>query len=119
MLSLKMSSYLDADMPWEDVFNPVTGKTIQRKHFLKDSDTGMEVMVVRYPTGTITPKHTHPCAHGLYVLSGKLYTHEGLFGPGDFVWYPEGNVGEHGATDEGPVTLVFVTNKSFDISFVQ
>ncbi len=118
MQSLKMASYLDADMPWEDVFNPVTGKTIHRKYFLQDGDTGMEVMVVRYPTGVITPNHTHPCAHGLYVVSGKLYTHEGIYCPGDFVWYPEGLIGEHGATSEGPVTLVFMTNKPFDISFV-
>jgi quercetin dioxygenase-like cupin family protein len=118
MPPLKMTSYLDSNMPWEDVLNPVTGKTIQRKHFLQDADTGMEVMVVKYPTGVITPKHTHPCAHGLYVVSGKLYTHDGIYGPGDFVWYPEGVIGEHGATDDGPVTLVFMTNKPFDISFV-
>ena len=118
MPALKMSHYLDEEMPWEDVFNPVTGKTIQRKHFLKDPDTGMDVMVVRYPAGVFTPRHTHPCAHGLYVVSGKLYTHDGTYGPGDFVWYPEGMIGEHGATAEGPVTLVFMTNKPFDIKFV-
>jgi len=118
MHDLKMLAFKPDAMPWEDLVNPVTGKTFHRKHLLNDPDTGMEVMLVRYPTGVVTPKHTHPCAHGLYVVSGKLYTHDGLYDPGEFVWYPEGVVGEHGATHEGPVTLLFFTNKPFDILFV-
>ena len=118
MPPLKMASYLDADMPWEERLNSVTGKTFHRKYFLKDSDTGMEVMMVRYPAGVTTPKHTHACAHGLYVVSGTLYTQDRMYGPGDFVWYPAGAIGEHGATDEGPVTVLFMTNKPFAIAFV-
>ncbi len=113
-----MKAWLDKDIPWEDVYNPVTGKTIQRKHFLQDPDTGMEVMVVRYPAGVFTPPHTHPCAHGMFVISGHLRTHDGTYGPGDFVWYPQGNIGVHGATEDGPATLVFMTNKPFDLTFV-
>ena len=32
----------------------------------------MEVRLVRYPAGAINPSHTHPCAHGMYVLEGTL-----------------------------------------------
>jgi hypothetical protein len=31
------------------------------------------------------------------VLEGELVTHKGTFGPGSFVWFPEGEVMEHGA----------------------
>jgi hypothetical protein len=33
---------------------------------------------------------------------GTLKTHAGNFGPGSFVWFPEGMLMEHGATDDGP-----------------
>jgi quercetin dioxygenase-like cupin family protein len=29
--------------------------------------------------------HTHPCTHGIYVLEGTLVTHDGEYGPGNFV----------------------------------
>jgi quercetin dioxygenase-like cupin family protein len=77
----------------------------------------MEVRLVRYPAGFVNPLHTHHCAHGMYVLEGTLVTHEGHYGPGHFVWFPEGNVMEHGATAEQDVTVLFVTNKPFDIHF--
>jgi hypothetical protein len=54
----------------------------------------------------------------LYVLEGKLMTHAGTFGPGTFVWFPEGEVMEHGASTEGDVTVLFVTNKAFRIDYV-
>lgn len=36
---------------------------------------------------------------------------------GSFVWFPEGMLMEHGATDDGPVTTLFITNKPFDIRY--
>lgn len=118
MDDLKMLTLATATMPWEDLTNPVTGKIFHRKLLMEDSETGTTIMLVRYPAGTVTPWHRHSCAHGLYVLEGQLHTHEGPRGPGDFVWYPEGNIGEHGALTEEPVTLLFVTNKAFNIEFV-
>ena len=49
----------------------------------------------------------------MYVLEGTLVTHEGRYGPGSFVWFPEGLTMEHGATVEGDVTVLFITNKRF------
>src|SRR5947208_11685541 len=73
----------------------------------------MLVRLVRYPAGVINPEHTHPCGHGMYVLEGTLVTHNGAFGPGCFVWFPEGEVMEHGASADGDVVVVFVTNSRF------
>jgi quercetin dioxygenase-like cupin family protein len=53
----------------------------------------------------------------MYVLEGVLQTHEGTYGPGSFVWFPEGPVMEHGATADGDVTVVFITNKRFEIHY--
>lgn len=105
-------------MAWQEHLNPLTGQSIFRKELFSDPATGMMVRLVRYPAGVVTPAHTHPCGHGMYVLEGTLVTHKGRIGPGGFVWFPEGEVMEHGATAEGDVTVVFITNKPFRIDFV-
>jgi quercetin dioxygenase-like cupin family protein len=108
-----------ADMPWEERFNDKIGRALFRKELFSDPETGMMVRLVRYPAGVINPRHTHPCGHGMYVLEGRLVTHKGSYGPGSFVWFPEGEVMEHGASAEGDCTVVFITNKSFRIDYVE
>lgn len=104
-------------MPWEERFNDKIGRALLRKDLFTDPETGMVFRIVRYPAGVVNPWHTHSCAHGMYVLEGTLVTHSGRFGPGNFVWFPEGSVMEHGATAEGDVTVLFITNKPFDIHY--
>ena len=109
---------IDANqLPWEERFHEKVGKAIYRKELFTDSDTGMLVRLVRYPAGVMNPRHTHPCGHGMYVLEGRLVTHKGTYGPGSFVWFPEGETMEHGASAEADVVAVFVTNKPFRIDY--
>jgi quercetin dioxygenase-like cupin family protein len=105
--------------PWEERPNARIGKSLYRKELFIDPETGMEVRLVRYPAGIINPEHTHPCGHGMYVLEGRLVTHKGSFGPGTFVWFPEGEVMEHGASAEGDVVVLFLTNKPFRMDYVE
>lgn len=105
------------NIEWEPRFSEKLNTTLFRKNLVTDPDTGMEVRVVRYPAGVINVSHTHPCAHGMYVLEGVLQTHRGAYGPGHFVWFPEGQVMEHGATAAGDVTVLFITNKPFEIHY--
>ena len=105
------------ELPWEERPNERIGRSLYRKNLMEDPDTGMEVRLVRYPAGIINPSHTHPCAHGMYVLEGTLVTHSGAFGPGHFVWFPEGTVMEHGASADSDVTVLFITNKPFAIDY--
>jgi quercetin dioxygenase-like cupin family protein len=100
-------------MAWEESFNEKIGKSLFRKELFSEPETGMLVRLVRYPAGVINPSHTHPCGHGMYVLEGNLVTHKGTFGPGSFVWFPEGEVMEHGASPDADVVVVFITNKPF------
>jgi quercetin dioxygenase-like cupin family protein len=104
-------------MAWEESFNEKIGKSLFRKELFSEPETGMLVRLVRYPAGVINPSHTHPCGHGMYVLEGNLVTHKGTFGPGSFVWFPEGEVMEHGASPEADVVVVFITNKPFRIDY--
>ena len=114
----KTTLAVDANtLPWEERVIGKSGQPVYRKTLLEDPDTGMEIRLVRYPAGVLNPRHTHPCAHGMYVLEGTLVTHEGTYGPGSFVWFPEGVVMEHGATAEQDVTVVFITNKRFAIDY--
>lgn len=106
-----------AAQPWEERFNDKIGRALYRKNLIEDPETGMEVRLVRYPAGVVNPRHTHPCAHGMYVLEGTLTTHQGQYGPGHFVWFPEGVMMEHGATASGDVTVLFITNKRFEIQY--
>jgi len=105
-------------LPWEERFNERIGRALFRKNLFIDSETGMEIRLVRYPAGIINPLHTHPCGHGMYVLEGTLVTHAGRFGPGAFVWFPEGPTMEHGASAEQDVVVLFITNKPFRIDYV-
>ena len=105
-------------MPWEERFNERIGRALFRKDLYVDLETGVLFRLVRYPAGVINPSHTHPCGHGMYVLEGKLVTHKGTFGPGSFVWFPEGEVMEHGASADGDVIVVFITNKPFRIDYL-
>jgi quercetin dioxygenase-like cupin family protein len=67
-------------MVWEERFNEKIGRALYRKNLIEDPDTGMEIRLVRYPAGVINPLHTHPCAHGMFVLEGTLVTHDGTYG---------------------------------------
>ncbi len=107
-----------AEQPWEERFNERIGKSLFRKNLHTDPETGAEIRLVKYPAGIINPLHTHPCGHGMYVLEGTLVTHKGTFGPGTFVWFPEGEAMEHGASADGDVVVLFITNKSFRIDYI-
>jgi quercetin dioxygenase-like cupin family protein len=104
-------------LPWEERPNEKIGRSLYRKNLMEDPDTGVEIRLVRYPAGVVNPPHTHPCAHGMYVLDGTLVTNDGQYGPGHFVWFPEGSVMEHGASPEHDVTVLFITNKRFEIHY--
>jgi quercetin dioxygenase-like cupin family protein len=105
-------------LPWEERWNEHLGKMLYRKNLVEDPETGAEIRLVRYPAGVINSRHVHTCAHGMYVLEGTLVTHEASFGPGSFVWFPAGIEMEHGATAEADVTVLFITNRKFDIHYL-
>ncbi len=106
-------------MPWETLRIEEINHNLPVKTLVSDPDTGMSVLKIVYEAGFINPWHTHSCAHGIYVLDGVLVTHTGSYGPGSFVWFPEGEVMFHGATEDNDVTMLFITNKPFDIHFQQ
>ena len=105
-------------LPWEERFNDKLGRAVFRKLLLQDPETGMEMRLLRYPAGLVLPWHTHPCGHGIYVLDGTLVTHQGSYGPGNFVWFPEGTAMTHGATAENDVTVLFITNKPLEMHYL-
>lgn len=117
MTNTNMLAVDTSALPWEERPNDRIGRSLFRKNLMTDPDTGMEVRLVRYPAGAVNPLHSHPCAHGMYVLEGELLTNQGTFGPGHFVWFPEGALMEHGATAGEDVTVLFITNKPFEIHY--
>jgi quercetin dioxygenase-like cupin family protein len=112
-----LQSFDSNNMPWEEVYVEQLKVSISVKEFIEDPETGVSVRKIRYTAGFTNPWHTHPCAHGIYVLDGVLRTHAGTFGPGSFIWFPEGTLMEHGATEDNDVTILFITNKAFEIHY--
>ena len=104
-------------MPWDTFVVPQIGAEIPSKELFSDPETGMQVFLLRYAAGFTNVWHTHTHGHGMYVLDGTLNTHKGQYGPGNFVWFPEGGWMEHGATAENDVTFLFITNKPFAICY--
>ena len=71
-------------MPWEIRHIDELDGDLAAKQLIEDPGTGMSVMKMKYFAGFTNEWHTHPCAHGMYVLDGILKTHAGSFGPGSF-----------------------------------
>lgn len=93
------------------------GLAIHIKNLFIDPETRTNYKLVRYAAGDIHEKHVHPCGHGMYVLQGNLVTHKGTFAPNTFVWFPPGEVMEHGASPEGDVVVLFVSNAGFSTTY--
>ncbi len=106
-----------SDMDWVE-----GGKDGPAKYFMKflynDANSGEVAMLVRYPAGQMMPPHMHSYGHGIYVLSGKLVTHRGTYGPGTFVWFPADEVVSHGASPDEDVVYLFLRYEDMDIRFV-
>ena len=105
-------------MEWKESVNEKNGKTLYSKTLVKDPDTGMQISITKYPAGFINPLHDHACAHGMLVLEGILHTSQGDYGPGSFLWFPEGMEMWHGGTADQDVQIVFITNKTFTMRFM-
>ena len=103
---------------WELFPVAYIGANLEHVPLMSDPDTGMMILKMVYRAGFTNPWHSHPCAHGVYVLEGTLNTHQGRYPAGSFVWFPEGGIMEHGATQDEDCTFLFITNKPFDIHFV-
>ena len=104
-------------MPWKEFYVEQLKAGFPIKELFLDPDTAMGVAKITYRAGFTNRWHYHHCSHGMYVLDGILKTHAGSFGPGSFVWFPEGMEMEHGATQDNDVTFLFITNKPFDIIY--
>ncbi len=107
--------------PWQILTIAQTGAKIPFKPLLSDPDTGMQGFLIRYDAGYTNVWHTHPNAHGFWVIDGILegYDRNGKheYGPGDFAWFPEGGWMQHGATKDNDCTCLFITNKPFAIFY--
>lgn len=104
--------------PWQPLSVPYLNTNIEHNPLHFDEDSGMTIFKLTYRAGFTNPWHSHFCGHGFYVLDGILDTHQGQYGPGCWVWFPEGGTMYHGATKEKDVTVLFITNKKFSIHFV-
>jgi anti-sigma factor ChrR (cupin superfamily) len=96
------SRYLDVpNMPWEKT--KFAG--IQIKVLYSD-DSGITTALFKLDPGAVVPLHEHTALEQTFVLEGTIEDHEGVCGPGHFVWRPAGNQHEAVAPN-GAVILGF------------
>ncbi len=93
---------------WFYEIDPIDGTKFGMKTLIADPVTKIEVLYCVYPKGYCKSRHHHTGAQGLYVLDGVMQADGKILKPGDFVWFPAGVVGTHGATDEGDVTFLAI-----------
>jgi quercetin dioxygenase-like cupin family protein len=76
-------------------------------------DEHLDVGVVSFDAGAMTPLHVHHVGQVLVVLSGRAVVRAGdetlEAGVGDVVLTPGGEWHVHGATEHGPMTHLTVT----------
>ena len=89
------------NLPWEATKFP--GIKIK---VLYSDDSGVTTALFKLDPGAIVPLHEHTALEQTYVIEGTLEDHEGVCGPGQFVWRPAGNQHEAVAPN-GAVILGF------------
>ncbi len=109
------------DTEWIHKLNDF-GKPLSKQRLAEDPDTGLYVEHIVYHAGTVTKRHTHSCAHGIYVLGGTLLCNDREYGPGTMIWFPQGAVMEHGATEKEDADILFIytgtsIKRPFDIEY--
>jgi anti-sigma factor ChrR (cupin superfamily) len=84
------SRYLDVpNMPWQKT--EFAGIEIK---VLYSDDNGITTALFKLDPGAVVPLHEHTALEQTFVLDGTLEDHEGVCGPGQFVWRPAGNCHE-------------------------
>jgi len=105
-------------MEWEQRINEGNKKVNYRKKLNDDPTTGGGYQLRKYPKGFHVPRHFHSASHGVYVLEGHFWSDGKVYGPGTVLWYPQGVIAEHGATDDEDVVVFFFTDGKFDTYYV-
>ena len=91
------------DIPWQPM---AQAPGVEMKVLYEDKETGVFTGLFRIPPGGVVPDHVHTALEQTYVLEGQFGDEEGMAGPGDFIWRPEGN--RHEATSpSGAIILGF------------
>jgi anti-sigma factor ChrR (cupin superfamily) len=98
----RASRYIDVpNMPWESTKFPGI-----RIKVLYCDDDGITTALFKLDPGAVVPLHRHTALEQTFVLEGTIQDHEGVCGPGQFVWRPAGNQHEAVAPN-GAVILGF------------
>ncbi len=92
-----------AEVPWTKM---TQAPGVEVKVLYQDESTGVFTGLFRIPAGGVVPDHVHRALEQTYVLEGTFGDAEGMAGPGDFIWRPEGNRHEAFSPD-GCVILGF------------
>jgi anti-sigma factor ChrR (cupin superfamily) len=96
------------NMPWEKTKFP----GIQIKVLYAD-DAGLTTALFKLEPGAVVPLHEHTALEQTYVLEGTLEDHEGVCGPGQFVWRPAGNQHEARAPNGALILGFFLKPNRF------
>ena len=105
-----------------DVPGPSAAAVYDREIGLKllhrDSTSGEEHYLVRYPAGLRGHVHQHSAAHTIVVLDGRLEANGRVIGPRAYAHFPAGQRMRHQAAGEGPCLFVIIFHGPFDVRVI-
>jgi quercetin dioxygenase-like cupin family protein len=81
----------------------------------RDSRSGAEHYLVRYPGGLRAQPHRHSAAHTIIVLDGRLVADGQAIGPGSYCHFPAGHVMHHEPAGDGDCLFVTIFHGPFDV----
>jgi quercetin dioxygenase-like cupin family protein len=81
----------------------------------KDSDSGAEHYLVRYPPGLRARWHRHTAAQTIVVLEGRLDVNNEVIGAGAYCHLPAGEAMQHAPADDESCLFVTIFHGPFDV----
>lgn len=81
----------------------------------RDTDSGAEHYLIRYPAGLEARPHRHTAAHTLVVLEGTLDVNGVMVGAGSYCHFPARQTMRHVPAGGEPCLFVMIFDGPFDV----
>lgn len=82
----------------------------------RDSGSGAEHYLIRYPPGLQAQRHTHTSAHTIIVLDGVMETNRELLHAGSYAHFEAGSVHHHAPAEGQHCLFVIIFHGPFDVT---
>jgi quercetin dioxygenase-like cupin family protein len=94
----------------------VYDRPIGLRRLYKDSESGAEHYLIRYPPNLRTQRHRHSAAHTIIVLAGVMEANGQLLHAGSYAHFEAGTVHHHAPFGYESCLFVIIFHGPFDVT---